>query len=314
LKGKLAYMAPEQVLGEPDLDRRADVFAMGVVIWELLAREHLFRGPNDAATMNRVLREPIPDVRSKRPDVPAAVAEIVARTLLREKTLRPATAAELAEALRGAGVPLATTTAVADYVEQLLGPSIVERREAVRAWLSASHDDREQRGPRSPEPVFDSPTLEMERPALPGDAGSPTIGAETGGASVVTSGGISSGPRLRREQGSLFPLVLSGVAVLIVVALGVLRFVGGASEKPAATLPPPSDSARETARSAAEAASTQSPVPSATASVVKQPDETPPTATAEASASARSTTRPPGQKKPARGAAPVPTDLAASPY
>jgi serine/threonine protein kinase len=54
LKGKIAYMAPEQALGQTDLDRRADVFAAGIVLWEVLAGRRLFKSENEAATLSRV--------------------------------------------------------------------------------------------------------------------------------------------------------------------------------------------------------------------------------------------------------------------
>ena len=59
VKGKLAYMAPEQARGEA-LDRRADVFAVGIVMWELLTGDRLFKADSDAATMHGVLFDDIP--------------------------------------------------------------------------------------------------------------------------------------------------------------------------------------------------------------------------------------------------------------
>ena len=66
LKGKLAYMAPEQARGGA-LDRRADIFAMGIVAWEALAFRRLFKGDGEAETLNRVLYEPIPTLRTVTP-------------------------------------------------------------------------------------------------------------------------------------------------------------------------------------------------------------------------------------------------------
>src|SRR5580692_2855373 len=59
LKGKVAYMAPEQAMGT-DVDGRADIFAMGIVLWELLAQERLMTGESAAATLLRLLQQPIP--------------------------------------------------------------------------------------------------------------------------------------------------------------------------------------------------------------------------------------------------------------
>ena len=66
LKGKLAYMAPEQAHGR-DIDRRADLFAMGIVLWEVLAGKRLFKGESEAGDAHRVLFEPIPRLRDVAP-------------------------------------------------------------------------------------------------------------------------------------------------------------------------------------------------------------------------------------------------------
>ena len=71
LKGKLAYMAPEQARGG-DIDRRADVFAVGTVLWEVLADKRLFKGEGEADTLNRVLFEPIPACATLRRRAPGA--------------------------------------------------------------------------------------------------------------------------------------------------------------------------------------------------------------------------------------------------
>ncbi len=60
VKGKLAYMSPEQAQGEGDIDRRSDLFAMGVILWEVLAGRRLFKADTEAKTMRRIVIEPIP--------------------------------------------------------------------------------------------------------------------------------------------------------------------------------------------------------------------------------------------------------------
>ena len=72
LKGKVAYMSPEQAAGGA-IDPRADVFAMGIVLWELLAQERLMTGDSAAATLHRLLSAPIPRITSLRPDVSPAL-------------------------------------------------------------------------------------------------------------------------------------------------------------------------------------------------------------------------------------------------
>ncbi len=98
VKGKLAYLSPEQVRLE-ELDARSDVFALGVVLWEMLTGQRLFVAENDFLTMRGVLTQPIPAPSSKRPSVPAALDAIVARALERERARRYASAQDLAEDL-----------------------------------------------------------------------------------------------------------------------------------------------------------------------------------------------------------------------
>ena len=82
IKGKLAYMSPEQVLGH-ELDRRSDVFSTGVVLWELLTARPLFTRDNEAATLYSIMNDPIPNVRQFRPEVPRELDAMVARALAR---------------------------------------------------------------------------------------------------------------------------------------------------------------------------------------------------------------------------------------
>jgi eukaryotic-like serine/threonine-protein kinase len=145
VKGKVAYMAPEQARGEKDIDGRADVFAAGIVLWEVLTCRRLFKGEGDAHTLNKVLSEAIPSLESFLPDVPKTLQPIVDKALERDRNVRYATAAEFADALetaaRQAGV-LGTNKEVAAYLEAMLGPEISEQREAVRAWVVRSEPGR----------------------------------------------------------------------------------------------------------------------------------------------------------------------------
>jgi serine/threonine-protein kinase len=101
VKGKNAYMSPEQILGKP-LDRRSDVFALGAVLYELLAVKRLFHRDSDFLTFKAITEEPIPDIKERRPDLPAALREVVGRALARDVNARYATAKDLADALRAA--------------------------------------------------------------------------------------------------------------------------------------------------------------------------------------------------------------------
>jgi serine/threonine-protein kinase len=145
LKGKVAYMAPEQARTDSDIDRRADVFAAGVVLWEVLGGRRLFQGDGEAQTLNKVLTEPIPRVSEASPSVDASLEAVVAKALERDRAARFATAAEFADALEAAAQragAIGASKDVAAYVQAMLGPEISEQREAVRAWVARSEPGR----------------------------------------------------------------------------------------------------------------------------------------------------------------------------
>jgi eukaryotic-like serine/threonine-protein kinase len=95
-KGKLEYMAPEQALVQ-DVDRRADLFAVGVMLWEAVARRRLYERGEDK--YERLVSGQLPDILSVRPDTPRRLALICQRALARRPEDRYATALEMADDL-----------------------------------------------------------------------------------------------------------------------------------------------------------------------------------------------------------------------
>jgi len=101
LKGKTAYMAPEQ-LQHGAVDRRTDVFAAGVVLWELLTGQRLFFADSPSEIMSRVLTAPIEPPQKHAPHVPPSLSGVCIRALSRDASARFATAEEMALALEDA--------------------------------------------------------------------------------------------------------------------------------------------------------------------------------------------------------------------
>jgi serine/threonine protein kinase len=98
--GTPTYMAPEQVQGLQDLDGRVDIYALGAVLFELLAAAPAWSGDSFIAVAARRLHEPPPDVRSRKPGISAALAAVVQRCLAMRREDRYQSADELAAALR----------------------------------------------------------------------------------------------------------------------------------------------------------------------------------------------------------------------
>jgi serine/threonine protein kinase len=98
VKGKYAYMAPEQLRGG-ELDRRVDVFAIAVVLFEMLSLRRLFQRKTDYLTFRAVMEQPIPDLRRYRQDISPEFMAVVARALHRESDQRISTVRELGGAI-----------------------------------------------------------------------------------------------------------------------------------------------------------------------------------------------------------------------
>lgn len=134
VKGKMSYLAPEQLRLEP-VDQRADVFALGVVAWETLATKQLFTGENSLAIAKQVAEAPIPSLHRERPEVPLLVAKVVARALRRDTSRRTPSASTVADELLAAAretVGLADETRIAEALRPLVSASVESFRTRLR--------------------------------------------------------------------------------------------------------------------------------------------------------------------------------------
>lgn len=99
LLGSPRYMAPEQIEGARDVDRRADIWSLGMVLFHALAGRHPFEGAASTDVALAILSRPIPRLHDARPDLPRALCDVVMTALAKDPAARFATAAELARAL-----------------------------------------------------------------------------------------------------------------------------------------------------------------------------------------------------------------------
>jgi serine/threonine-protein kinase len=137
LKGKIAYMAPEYLRNEA-IDARLDVFAMGVVLWESLTAQRLFRGSHDVDTMQKVLQleaQPVSRFSAEARGLEPVLEGALAKDLDRRFQSASAMAAALESAARSAGL-VASARDVAELVKASFGPDLAARRAKVRERLA----------------------------------------------------------------------------------------------------------------------------------------------------------------------------------
>ena len=134
LKGKIAYMCPEQLREEP-VDRRADIWSLGVVLWEVTVGRRLFRRKTDAGTVYAVLHDDVPRPVRFRSDYPPTLAAIVLKALDRNRDGRYHTALDFARALEQwlatTGMPTGAGE-VSEYMHSLFAEQIAVRDRLLR--------------------------------------------------------------------------------------------------------------------------------------------------------------------------------------
>ena len=129
LKGKIGYMAPEQTRSS-NVDRRADIYAAGVVMWELIVGRRMWRGAGQAEILTRVVAGDIPAPRQVNPGLSPELEAICMKALSPKREDRYPTAADFAAALEG-------------FVQRNLEPR--NERECARSWTSSCRGVRTAR-------------------------------------------------------------------------------------------------------------------------------------------------------------------------
>src|SRR5215472_12129605 len=136
VKGKLAYMSPEQIDGL-GVDRRSDVFSLGTTLWEVTCDRRLFKRDNDAETMIKVQAAEVPDPAQLVPGYPPELAQVLKNALTRDRTKRYPTAAELAKELdsfAGMGGRIVTP----GTVMEIMGELFPKERDRDARWFEGA--------------------------------------------------------------------------------------------------------------------------------------------------------------------------------
>ncbi len=223
LKGKLAYMSPEQCMGS-EVDARSDIFSLGVVFWELLTSRRLFKRDVEPAMIRAIVDEPIPKVRDARISVPEKLAAIADRALEKDPQKRFPSASEMAAALR----------------QYLRDESIEAQAEQISAYTHDVLGERARTKKKLLEEIrekgADSVSLGVLKPksdslpsqSMAGQEGLPNGLAEA--ATRIRQEGDSVGTGAGRPRSSL--LGLQVVIAVLVLGLATVGFLWWQASKP----------------------------------------------------------------------------------
>jgi serine/threonine-protein kinase len=283
IKGKLAYMAPEQIRGFP-VDRRTDVYGAAVVLWEALTNRRLFDGEHEGIILHRVLEGEVHPPSRLQPDLPTALDMVVMRGLSRDPGYRFQSAREMAVALEDV-MPMATSRAVGEWLEQIAGDSLARRAERVKEIESVSSSGQGPGGLTLIRSGSLNPTPAGVATPLPfGPHGPPASLSQVSSISVSKPRTVSPpvGGRSRRVLALLGSLAAIGVVVAVlnvrsgaapdpVAGESIDAPAGVAAGPPAPTPPPTPEASAPPAASVATSATPAATTSSAVATTARPP-------------------------------------------
>jgi serine/threonine-protein kinase len=248
LKGKILYMAPEQALGKP-VDRRADVWAVGAVLYHMLAGVPPFEGANQLATLHLLTQEGGPPPLPQH--VPPQVADVVWRALTKDHAKRIATAEDLQRALEAAMHASGQTAIVAD-VASFVNKQLVDRVEARRKAMDLALEAAKQRAklqqmlkPSDADSAsgigqaFRTRSAQTPSDARIGAISSPETNDPTSSATLNSAAIVSARPSIvPRTRNAIVIGVLATCALVGAMAVGVAIAGRGRHESTAVTSSP----------------------------------------------------------------------------
>jgi serine/threonine-protein kinase len=227
LKGKFPYMSPEQAEGL-ELDARSDVFALGIVLWELLCDKRLFKGDSDVMSQRLVKACQVPRPSELNTNLPEQLDAIVLKSLARNVDERFQTAQELREAIEQycleAHIP-ASSAHLAQFLQKLYAEKIADLADPSKLDELPPDTDLEGFGPRG--------GMATPAPSAGSRRGSVVVG---GGADAATLAATKKSGTQRVAPGGEAPA--GGSRAGIFIAIGVLAVGGGGGAAWFFTRPP----------------------------------------------------------------------------
>jgi serine/threonine-protein kinase len=229
--GTPAYMAPEQARGEPDLDGRVDVYALGVILYEALTGTKPHRGDSYNAVLFSVLTQSVEPVASRRPGLPGGLADVVDKAMARDRSERFANIGEFADALAHFCASRATNSvAPAEVVDESTNDEPIESAETLPENAQNRPAPKPLAGTMvsARKPVSESPPDRSPAPASEGD---PSVTGTDGLGAM--SGLTPRSPQAPRRRGS-FLLIGGAVAAALAIGFALLRAPSNPRTDPAA--------------------------------------------------------------------------------
>lgn len=214
LKGKVAYMPPEQLRGEP-LDRRTDVWALGVVLYELLGGKRPWDASNEVALIGAIMTTEPQPLNELRDDAPAELVRIVHQALVKERDQRYQSCAELQHDLEQLVVTMGqsiTNARIADFVKAYSAPPDPSASEGTGAEMGAI--EAETFGTGAVAPI-------VGQPGTPAGPGSETPAGTDAGTLMMPGGPAAPQPKSRAlvyglaAFGAIAVLAGGGAAVIL---------------------------------------------------------------------------------------------------
>ena len=145
VKGKFSYMSPEQITGS-SVDRRSDIYSLGILMFECLASRRLYRGSSPEDIARLIVKHRAPRLRDVVPETPAALDEVCARALAWHREERYQTAQEMGEAIRGYLAQARynqSSAELAQLMAERFGSAIAERRKVYEVALNEANVESE---------------------------------------------------------------------------------------------------------------------------------------------------------------------------
>ena len=304
MKGKAQYMAPEQALGQP-VDRRTDIFALGIVLYQLVTGKHPFRQDTDIATLAKICgNDPVVPPSRHVPTCPPEIDDVVLRALAKKPDKRFATMNELASALEAALVAVpGPAPDLREWVRGTIGDRAEKKRGMIRdaqkladerkgaapsvalpnallALSAGNTSSPDLSGPSSVPSLALLSVTSASQPTQPAPSSQPSFSpmSDRSAPAVTRTGDVrivemEEGARPKRRSSGRWLFLALACAVTSAVALLAMppswlagsHVAGGAAPHASVAAPPPTATAVATA-----ATSASSPAPTSDAAVASE--------------------------------------------